>query len=308
MASAPVSVSVAPLPHPHTHTQLHLAAAAIRTTSGGRTPGSNTKKHTHTPTANTTHITTSSSPSSSSSSSPSSICTGFPFLLLIRFTFLLAFIACVLSAIFYFHELKHAFLDTLVYIRELGPLRGSIVLCLANIIGALLFMPCVPFTLGAGFLYGTLVGSIIVSIASTIAAVIAFLCARYLARVWIEKSLGSKGSKFRILDNAINQDGFRIVLLIRSSPLHPYGVCNYLFGLTSVTGRDYTVASFLGMLPATIMEVYLGSAGKNVADIINGKLDNSMLSRIFFCKEKTTNTTKQHHLSQTVIDPEHQCS
>jgi hypothetical protein len=139
-----------------------------------------------------------------------------------------------------------------------------------------------------GFLYGTFIGSVIVSIASTIAAVIAFLTARYLARVWIEKSLGGKGSKFRILDNALNQDGFRIVLLIRSSPLHPYGICNYLLGLTSVTGRDYTIASFFGMLPATVMEVYLGSAAKNVTDIINGSLDNSMLSRVFFCTSLNT--------------------
>ncbi len=116
-------------------------------------------------------------------------------------------------------------------------------------------------------------GSLIVSLASTLAAVIAFLTARYLARKWIEKSLGSN-RKFRILDSAINQDGFRIVLLIRSSPLHPYGVCNYLFGLTSVTGRDYALASFLGMLPATVMEVYFGTAMKNVADLISGNLDH----------------------------------
>jgi uncharacterized membrane protein YdjX (TVP38/TMEM64 family) len=145
-------------------------------------------------------------------------------------------------------------------------------------------MPCVPFTLAAGFLYGTFIGSIIVSVASTIAAVVAFLAARYLARNWIESQLamGGKTSKFRIIDNAIQQDGFRIVLLIRSSPLHPYGVCNYLFGLTSVTVRDYTVASFIGMLPTTVMEVYFGTAIQNVADILSGNLHNSVLSRVFF--------------------------
>jgi uncharacterized membrane protein YdjX (TVP38/TMEM64 family) len=121
--------------------------------------------------------------------------------------------------------MKDVFLDTLTYVNGLGPLRGSVVLCIANIIGALLMMPCVPFTLGAGFLYGTLYGSLVVSIASTLAAVIAFLAARYLARTWIEAqiSAGGKTSKFRLVDSAIHSDGFRIVLLIRSSPLHPYG-------------------------------------------------------------------------------------
>lgn len=69
-------------------------------------------------------------------------------------------------------------------------------------------------------------------------------------------------------DNAIRKDGFKIVLLVRSSPLHPYGVCNYLFGVTSVTLWDYTVASLVGMLPGTMVEVYFGTAIKNVADIV----------------------------------------
>jgi hypothetical protein len=55
-----------------------------------------------------------------------------------------------------------------------------------------------------------------------------------------------------------------------------------LFGLTSVTVRDYTIASFLGMLPATVMEVYFGTAIQSVADIITGNLHNSVLSRVFF--------------------------
>jgi len=55
-----------------------------------------------------------------------------------------------------------------------------------------------------------------------------------------------------------------------------------LFGLTSVTVRDYTIASFIGMLPATVMEVYFGTAIQSVADIITGNLHNSVLSRVFF--------------------------
>jgi hypothetical protein len=103
-----------------------------------------------------------------------------------------------------------------------------------------------------------------------------------LARQVIERTFSTKGSKFRIIDQAINQDGFRIVFLVRSSPIHPYGVCNYLFGLTSVTLKDYFLASFLGMMPATVMEVYFGTAMKNLAEIMSGELDASLLSRVFF--------------------------
>jgi uncharacterized membrane protein YdjX (TVP38/TMEM64 family) len=64
--------------------------------------------------------------------------------------------------------------------------------------------------------------------------------------------------------------------------LYSYGLCNYLFGLTSITLRDYTVASFIAMLPATICEVYFGTAMKTVADILSGNLQDGVASRIFF--------------------------
>jgi len=136
--------------------------------------------------------------------------------------------------------------------------------------------------LAAGFLYGFLIGTIMVSIASNVAAFVAFLTSRHLARAYVEKRLGGKGSRLRLLDSALKKDGFRIVFLIRCSPLHPYGLCNYLFGLTSVSLFDFCVAGAIAMMPATIMEVYFGTAVKNVSDLVAGHVEDSVLSRIFF--------------------------
>jgi uncharacterized membrane protein YdjX (TVP38/TMEM64 family) len=137
------------------------------------------------------------------------------------------------------------------------------------IVQALLFLPCLPFTLGAGFLYGCVAGSIVVHIASTIAAFLGFVTSRYVARNFLERKLMSKSgdSTWKKIDNAIKQDGFKLVFLIRFSPLHPYGLCNYLFGLTSVSLKDYMLGSFLGMMPTTVVEVYFGTAIKSFADI-----------------------------------------
>jgi len=121
-----------------------------------------------------------------------------------------------------------------------------------------------------------------VTVSANVASVASFIIARYLARRLVEDKLGSKGSKFRVIDNAISKDGFRIVFLIRSSPIHPYGVCNYLFGLTSIPLSSYAVASSLAMLPTTICEVYFGTAMKNIADLINGDIEDSFASRLFF--------------------------
>jgi uncharacterized membrane protein YdjX (TVP38/TMEM64 family) len=203
-------------------------------------------------------------------------------IIVIRIILLLMLVTGLIVGSIFFDQLKSGFLSTLQYCKQLGPINGSIALIISNIIGALLFLPCLPFTLGAGFLYGTLFGSILISLASTLAAILAFLCARYLARRWVENSISRKGSKFRILDNAIASDGFKIVFLIRCSPVHPYGLCNYLFGLTSVSFRDYSLASAIGMLPSTIMEVYYGASFKDITDIISGNLEQSTLSRVIF--------------------------
>jgi len=180
-------------------------------------------------------------------------------------------LGAVITGLWWFFEyVKIAIAMSLTWIQQIGLFYGSIALATLIIIQALLFLPCLPFTLGAGFLYGCVTGSIIVHIASTIAAFLGFMLSRYIARGCLEKRLMSKSgdSTWRKIDQAIEQDGFKLVFLIRFSPLHPYGLCNYLFGLTSVSLRDYMLGSFLGMMPTTIVEVYFGTAIKSFADIV----------------------------------------
>jgi uncharacterized membrane protein YdjX (TVP38/TMEM64 family) len=71
------------------------------------------------------------------------------------------------------------------------------------------------------------------------------------------------------IDQVIADDGFTLVFLLRFSPLHPYGMFNYLFGVTSVPFHQYILASLVSLLPTIVMEVYLGSALKNVGEIIS---------------------------------------
>jgi uncharacterized membrane protein YdjX (TVP38/TMEM64 family) len=76
------------------------------------------------------------------------------------------------------------------------------------------------------------------------------------------------------------EDGFTIVLLARLSPLLPYNVLNYLFGLTAVRLRDYVLGSWLGMLPATVLYVYIGSLTKTVSALTSGNLDEAWPRRV----------------------------
>ena len=116
-------------------------------------------------------------------------------------------------------------------------------------------------TLGAGAVFGVVWGSIYVSIASTLGATAAFLVGRYLARDAIARKIeGSE--RFAVIDKAVAKEGWKIVGLTRLSPVFPFTLLNYAFGLTQVKLRDYMLASWIGMMPGTVMYVYLGSLAK----------------------------------------------
>ncbi len=101
-------------------------------------------------------------------------------------------------------------------------------------------------------------GSICVSISATLGATAAFLVGRYLARDAIARRI-EKNEKFATIDRAVAGEGWKIVLLTRLSPVFPFALLNYAFGLTRVRLSHYVLASWLGMIPGTVMYVYLGS-------------------------------------------------
>ncbi|KAI8526523.1 hypothetical protein RHMOL_Rhmol12G0003300 [Rhododendron molle] len=127
----------------------------------------------------------------------------------------------------------------------------------------ILAIPAIPLTMSAGLLFGTITGTIIVSISGTVAASVAFLIARYFARDRILK-LVEGNKKFLAIDKAIGENGFRVVTLLRLSPLLPFSLGNYLYGLTSVEFVPYVLGSWLGMLPGTWAYVSAGAFGRAI--------------------------------------------
>ncbi|KAJ8625343.1 hypothetical protein MRB53_033873 [Persea americana] len=127
----------------------------------------------------------------------------------------------------------------------------------------ILAIPAIPLTMSAGLLFGSFTGTIIVSISGTVAATVAFLIARYFARDRILK-LVEGNKKFLAIDKAIGENGFRVVTLLRLSPLLPFSLGNYLYGLTSVKLIPYVLGSWLGMLPGSWAYVSAGAFGRAI--------------------------------------------
>jgi uncharacterized membrane protein YdjX (TVP38/TMEM64 family) len=147
--------------------------------------------------------------------------------------------------------------QALNWMRGLGTL-GPLALIGLYIVSCLTFFPGVLLTLGAGILYGLFWGSVYVMIGATLGAAAAFLVARYAARDWIKARIGNH-PKFKAIDRAISREGWKIVGLIRLSPVLPFILLNFLFGLTGVSFLQFFVATFFGISPAIIVFVYIGT-------------------------------------------------
>jgi uncharacterized membrane protein YdjX (TVP38/TMEM64 family) len=144
---------------------------------------------------------------------------------------------------------------------------------------AVLAVPGTILTLAAGFVFGVAFGAALVSAGSLLGAMAAFLLGRFSTRSWVAERV-ARSPRLRALVAVTREDGFRIVLLARLSPLLPYNVLNYLFGLTAVRFRDYALGSWLGMLPATVLYVYIGSLTKTVSALTSGNLDAAWPRRV----------------------------
>jgi uncharacterized membrane protein YdjX (TVP38/TMEM64 family) len=144
-----------------------------------------------------------------------------------------------------------------------------------------LFIPGSLLTLAAGFAFGVVTGTVAVSLGSIAGASAAFWAGRTLVRGLIEEKV-ARTPRFRALDQAVAERGFKIVLLTRLSPVFPFTLLNYAFGLTRVRFRDYFFASWIGMLPGTVMYVYLGSAVKSLADLAAGRVEGGLGARVLF--------------------------
>ena len=164
--------------------------------------------------------------------------------------------------------------NTLQWINSLGSL-GGIVFIGIYIIATLAFLPAAILTLGAGVIFGVIWGSLYVFVGATLGAIAAFLVGRYLARGWVKEKISSY-KKFTNIDQAVSKEGLKIVFLIRLSPLFPFNLLNYALGVTSVSLKDYFLAS-VGMIPGTIMYVYLGHLAGDLALIGNKSQPDNMI-------------------------------
>ncbi|KAA0073042.1 VTT domain-containing protein [Tardiphaga sp. P9-11] len=143
---------------------------------------------------------------------------------------------------------------------------GQLDLPAAGMLAALIVMASfvpVPRTfivLGAGAAFGLRSLVIIVPVA-TAASVLAFMLSRSVLRGWVERQT-AKRAAWRLIAQAVDDEGWRIVALMRFGGPLPNSAQSYLFGLTNIGLLPFALITFVFTLPQIVLYAYLGASGR----------------------------------------------
>lgn len=132
-------------------------------------------------------------------------------------------------------------------------------------IATLLCFPASLLALKAGYVFGLGWGTVYVLGAALLGAILAFLMGRYLTRDWVQQKL-QNNIRFRAIAQAVEKEGWKIVLLTRLSPIFPFNLTNVAFGMTQISLKNYSLGSF-GILPGTVLYTYMGSLSSEFTTI-----------------------------------------
>ncbi len=128
----------------------------------------------------------------------------------------------------------------------------------------------------SGFLYGMWLGSVVVFVGAFIGAHLTFFLGRTFLKEWAQKKV-SNFPKVKLMEKAVKQEGLKVILLTRLSPLFPFGLLNFTYGLSEVKLRDFTLG-MIGILPGTILYCSLGSLAlkvSNFGEVLSGRSETS---------------------------------
>ncbi|KAF9931445.1 hypothetical protein BGZ67_005311 [Mortierella alpina] len=149
---------------------------------------------------------------------------------------------------------------------------GAVLFVSFYTIACWLFLPGSLFTIGAGFLFRPMPFALaIVMLGDVLGALGSFLFGRYIFYNWV-KSIMAKHPKFGALDQVIQDDGWKIVVMLRLTPI-PFNLITYFFSITSIPLFTLLWATAAGVFPGSCLGIWIGSLLKGLSGIDNPELE-----------------------------------
>ena len=169
-------------------------------------------------------------------------------------------------------------LETLVnnFIPFFSSPYGILLFVLVYVFWVSCLLPGSWLSMLSGFLYGTWLGSLVVFVGAFIGAHLTFYLGRTFLKEWAKEKV-SNFPKVQLMEKAVKREGLKVILLTRLSPVFPFGLLNFTYGLSEVKVRDFTFG-MIGILPGTILYCSLGSLALEVssfAEVISERSEAS---------------------------------
>jgi uncharacterized membrane protein YdjX (TVP38/TMEM64 family) len=145
------------------------------------------------------------------------------------------------------------------WLRGMGLAGGLIFIAAEFAVTLVGVVPGALLGIAAGAIYGVAFGFCTSAAGILAGALVAFGLSRSMLRPWIARLLGRQGRLAR-LDALIARDGWRIVALLRISPVMPFSITSYALGFSGVSLRSYVLGT-LASLPPLLGYVVIGALG-----------------------------------------------
>ena len=121
------------------------------------------------------------------------------------------------------------------------------------------FLPGTPLSLLAGLVFGPVLGALWAVIGATIGATLAFLVGRYAARSLVE-GWTANNERVRKLDEGVERQGWRMLLITRLVPVFPFNLQNYAYGLTKIGLGTYVLLTAVCIVPGAAVFTFAGGS------------------------------------------------
>ena len=177
-----------------------------------------------------------------------------------------------LAALTYKHA-KNGDLDRFVLQVQKDP-YGTLHLFVAfHIFSVVVLFPVMLMQVLSGALYGFYMGLLITWVSSCAGQCLAFLLGRYLLRRSVKSYLLQRVPNFPQIEAAVKKEGWKLMCLLRLSPILPYNILNYAAALTPISFLSFSLSSGIAVIPWTCLYTYLGTFSTSVVDLVRGKVN-----------------------------------
>ena len=175
---------------------------------------------------------------------------------------LIAAVVSAFAAAYFFLPISEWLSDFQKWVQGFGAL-GWVIFIVVYAATAFLLVPGSILTIGAGVAYGLWAFPLVI-VGATLGSALSFLAARYVFHDKVQEKIGHYPG-FKAVNAAIGDEGWKVVFLLRLSPALPFSLQNWFLGLTSVGFWQSQIATFFGIMPGTLLYVWISSLGGEAA-------------------------------------------